>query len=44
VLADAIEISDRAAPVSPRLLETIDERRLRTQARGARPAAAKGNP
>jgi len=36
VLAEAIELSERAAPSSPRLLETIDERRLRLQARAPR--------
>jgi len=46
VLADAVAIEDHAAPASPRLLETIDERRLRLQARGVRqppgPGAARG--
>jgi hypothetical protein len=42
VLADAVEIEDRAAPVAPRLLETIDERRMRQQARAPRPISGKG--
>jgi len=43
VLGEAVEIEDRAAPASPRLLETIDERRLRQQQqRGPRPIPGKG--
>jgi len=42
VLADAVEIEDHAAPASPRLLETIDERRMRQQAKGPRPVPGKG--
>jgi len=45
VLAEAVEIEDRAAPPSPRLLETIDERRVRPQPRGnvrVQPPPAKG--
>jgi pyrimidine-nucleoside phosphorylase len=36
VLAEAVEISDRAAQDAPRLLETIDERRIHLQARNPR--------
>jgi thymidine phosphorylase len=36
VLAEAVEIADQAAPAAPRLLETIDERRVRLQARSPR--------
>jgi pyrimidine-nucleoside phosphorylase len=35
-LAEAVEIGDQAAPTAPRLLETIDERRVRLQNRGPR--------
>jgi pyrimidine-nucleoside phosphorylase len=42
VLTEAVEIEDRAAPASPRLLETIDERRVRPQPRGVRLPPAKG--